>query len=348
MPTNGQPSAQPNAQPSGNPPIIERAGDPLAAQAAMYNNANNANAQGPNAPTANNNQNGTSVSGAVNEVVGRVAPVVNDVVGHVTPVVKAAGRQAANGMKKLDPKSRVAVIIMACVLAVMLIGGIAHIHASHAPASDVTASSQSTSSQMTSTPQPTETPQQSEASKSESSDSTDTQDQSSSSSASQPSYDDFASLWRSEVQGVDMTKLAGTYCRNDGTCIKLEANPGYDPTSENPGSLSLVKGDSSPLPDGDSKSELGFAYQSAQDMPDVKTPISMIAGCQGSAGCETEQFQVYYLMAGTGLDFFSQQYYSIPVDSANLPDANRDYLVVGTTDGPTISADTVFYRKRSL
>ncbi|PWG66597.1 hypothetical protein DF196_03055 [Bifidobacterium callitrichidarum] len=104
----------------------------------------------------------------------------------------------------------------------------------------------------------------------------------------------------------------------------------------------------SPLPDGNNQSELGFPYQSyesASVVPSVKTPISMLAGCQSTAGCATEQSAVYFVMAGTGLDFFQQEYVSIPTDSSNPPDSSRDYLAIADRNGLTISNDTVYYRE---
>lgn len=159
----------------------------------------------------------------------------------------------------------------------------------------------------------------------------------------------FNDLWNSVVEGQNMTELAGTYCRNDGNCISLSANPNYIPSSygENfPGILSFVSGSSSPLPNGDAQSDLGFQYQSDPGLPSAKIPIAMTAGCQASAGCpDGSQSLVYFVIAGTGLDFFQQEYVSIPTDSGNPPDSSRDYLAIAGRNGPTISNDTVYYRE---
>ncbi|MBW3089621.1 hypothetical protein [Bifidobacterium miconisargentati] len=172
-------------------------------------------------------------------------------------------------------------------------------------------------------------------------------DQGTSSSVSVDS--DFTDLWNSVVEGRDMTKLTGTYCRNDGNCVSLNANLSYTPSSYGesfPGGLSFVSGDSNPLPNGDAQSDLGFQYQSDPGLPSTKMPIQMMAGCQGSAGCsEGSKVSVYYLMTGTDLDFFQQEYVSIPTDSSNPPDLSRDYLVIADSDGPAISNDTVYYRE---
>lgn len=174
-------------------------------------------------------------------------------------------------------------------------------------------------------------------------------DQGTSSSPSGSSADtDFVNLWHSVVDGQSVVPLAGTYCRQDGVCVSLNANPSYTPGTygdEYPGSLAFASGIASPLPGGASQSDLGFQYQSQPALPSAKTPISLMAGCQGSAGCDDgSQTFVYFVMAGTGLDAVGQ--FSIPVAPGNPPDSSRDYLVMGTSaSGPTIADSTVFYRQ---
>lgn len=173
--------------------------------------------------------------------------------------------------------------------------------------------------------------------------------QGTSSAPSESSTDtDFVNLWHSVVDGQSVIPLVGTYCRQDGVCISLNANPSYTPGTygdEYPGSLAFASGIASPLPGGASRSDLGFQYQSQPALPSVRTPISLMAGCQGSAGCDDgSQTFVYFVMAGTGLDAVGQ--FSIPVAPGNPPDSSRDYLVMGTSaSGPTIADSTVFYRQ---
>ncbi|WP_146194689.1 hypothetical protein [Bifidobacterium callitrichidarum] len=170
-------------------------------------------------------------------------------------------------------------------------------------------------------------------------------DQGTSSSVSVDS--DFTDLWNSVVEGQDMTKLTGTYCRNDGNCVSLNANPSYSPSSYGesfPGVLSFVSGSSNPLPNGDAQSDLGFQYQSDPGLPSTKMPIQMMAGCQASAGCsEGSTVSVYYVMSGTGLEFFNGA--SVGVDSTNPPDSSRDFLIIGLSSGGVVSDDSVYYRK---
>lgn len=162
---------------------------------------------------------------------------------------------------------------------------------------------------------------------------------------------DFTDLWNSVVGGVDMTKLVGTYCSQDDTCVSIEANPDYIRWNYDtglPGSISFTEGSSNPLPEGNNRANLGFQYQdyqSARVVPQTKTPISMFAGCQSSAGCGDSQMPVYYVMSGTDLSFFQRDYFSYSIDSNNPPDSSRDYLVIANQNGPTISSDTVYYKR---
>lgn len=173
------------------------------------------------------------------------------------------------------------------------------------------------------------------------------QSNSSSTQEKQSSNTDFNDLWNSVVEGRDMTKLTGTYCRNDGNCVSLNANPNYSPSSYGesfPGVLSFVSGSSNPLPNGDAQSDLGFQYQSDPGLPSTKMPIDMMAGCQASAGCpEGSTVWVYYVMSGTGLEFFNGA--SVGVDSTNPPDSSRDFLIIGLSSGGVVSDDSVYYRK---
>lgn len=361
---NSQSVGEPTVAATGSQhPVVERAGDPLASQGNVEDangqtgaeQGGSADAAGVNAQSgtdgnAANGSSGTNVASAVNNVVDHVAPVVNNVVDHVAPVVKAAGRQAAQSVKKMDRKSTFMLAVFAVIMVIALFGGGSFLLSSHRtndadqavqtsqPAQTEQSQSESESSQSNTS----ETPQ---SDSSTSSDESSQDSQSTQSSASQAVDSDFTDLWQSVVDNADMTRLAGTYCRQDGACVKLVVDSGDTSGMQRLGSLSFKSSGSSPLPDGASQSALGFQYQSAQPLPSVKTPISMLAGCQGSAGCETGQTGVYFMAAGTGLDFFSQQYDPIPVDSSHLPDSSREYLIIADSNGPEISDSTVFYRK---
>ena len=157
---------------------------------------------------------------------------------------------------------------------------------------------------------------------------------------------DFTDLWTTTVDNNDWSKIAGDYCRVDGVCVHIAKNDSYDPNAydETPGTLSFTVGDSSsnPLPNGQSQVELGFQYQTKQTMPSSPEPFPMFAGCQGSAGCDQgSQEGVFFVMPGVDMQYFQR----FSIDSSNLPNNSRDYLVIGHPGSTTISDRTVFYRK---
>ena len=169
-----------------------------------------------------------------------------------------------------------------------------------------------------------------------------------SSPATDDSYAAFADLWRSVVTNRSLPGLNGTYCRSDGACVSIVGND----QAVSSGVVNYTGTDSSlnPLPAGDTQSATTLAYQdysAVKDVPSKITPISLLIGCLGSAGCPVgSQASMYYVMPGTDLEsFFGERYtnvdLSLPPSSSKIP-----YLIICDPDYQqvnTVSDATVFY-----
>ncbi|WP_133124783.1 zinc ribbon domain-containing protein [Bifidobacterium margollesii] len=156
---------------------------------------------------------------------------------------------------------------------------------------------------------------------------------------------DFTDLWTAVAIKENLSKIAGEYCRNDGACVKINANIGHTAGdySTKPGEISFTSGDqaSNPLPDQSAELGLSFAFQQQPTtVPDTVTPIdmqTMTDGCNAASDSSC-QAGVTYVMPGAGASRFSDR-----VESGNPPDGNKSYLVIGWQT--KVSNDTVFYRK---
>ncbi|NEG96458.1 hypothetical protein GFD17_06780 [Bifidobacterium sp. SMB2] len=157
--------------------------------------------------------------------------------------------------------------------------------------------------------------------------------------------DDFADLWTAVAIKENLSKIAGEYCRNDGSCVMIKANSGHTAGdySTKPGEIIFTSSGRTfnPLPGQSTELGLSFAFQQQPTtVPDTITPIdmqTMTDGCNAASDASC-QAGVTYVMPGAGTSHFTDR-----VESGNSPDSNKSYLVIGWQT--KVSDDTVFYRK---
>lgn len=161
------------------------------------------------------------------------------------------------------------------------------------------------------------------------------------------SKNDFTDLWKSVIGKENLTKIADTYCRKDGTCVTITANSAHEAGDYDTswGTISYSGSSSSnPLPGAAKKLDLTSAAQdpdSSSTVPSSPTVIGLMAAnnnCSGDSEADCTG-GVDYVMPG--LD--ASNYFLSDYDSGNPPSASKDYLVIGW--GTKVSDNTVFYRK---
>ncbi|MBT1166466.1 zinc-ribbon domain-containing protein [Bifidobacterium simiarum] len=156
---------------------------------------------------------------------------------------------------------------------------------------------------------------------------------------------DFADLWTAVAIKENLSKIAGEYCRNDGSCVMIKANSGHTAGdySTEPGEIIFTSGGRTfnPLPGQSTELGLSFAFQQQPTtVPDTITPIdmqTMTDGCNAASDASC-QAGVTYVMPGAGTSHFTDR-----VEPGNSPNSDKSYLVIGWQT--KVSDDTVFYRK---
>ncbi|WP_158276272.1 zinc ribbon domain-containing protein [Bifidobacterium callitrichidarum] len=172
-------------------------------------------------------------------------------------------------------------------------------------------------------------------------------------------YSKFKQLWESLNMGNPTSgsnALDGTYCRkSDGACLRILHRPTDYQTDYQYGTLKYAGGGSNPLFDA-GELELDFNYQSVMAMPAFIESIYLKAGrsnemCGSAMNSDCTEQHLYYAPAGMDLmavaghgteSADSMLGGNINIDSSNLPDSSKPYLIVGSVNAFRELEDGVF------
>ncbi|MBT1174967.1 hypothetical protein JS530_05535 [Bifidobacterium sp. LC6] len=166
-------------------------------------------------------------------------------------------------------------------------------------------------------------------------------------------YSNFKQLWDGLSMGNPTNgsdALDGTYCRKDGACLQVA----HAPTDYVYGTVKYAGGGSNPLFDA-GPLELDFNYQAETLLPSVIKSIYLKAGlhdemCGSMMQSDCTEQHLYYAPAGMDLMAVAGQganstdvlLRGFNIDSSDLPDSSKAYLIVGSVNSIRELEDGVY------
>lgn len=171
---------------------------------------------------------------------------------------------------------------------------------------------------------------------------------------SEPDFDEYMSLYETVELGNDMTPIAGEYCRNDGSCVTIDAGGTITMTSS-------VGED--PLPTDDAGNRISYILASSNmggaGEPQEAGTIGLCADDVSDIRCQAEsgrmQLTLFYAQPGLDMSVAGYGQYASILDTSNPPDASKAYLyfmyrrasrsVIDWQSMGALSDSTVFYRQ---